>query len=115
VFRVADSGSSHRAAAAVRRMPGWSGNAGPVQTPVHASWLNRVGIYLSLLERKVPTPNDSASLQELGRRIRLYEELTNQQAKPFERRFTKYDLFNLLHRLATREAATSPTGAAGGV
>jgi hypothetical protein len=35
----------------------------------------------------------------------LYEELTNQDPKPFDWKFTKYDLFDLLQRLARREAA----------
>jgi hypothetical protein len=112
VFWVVDNGSSHRGEASVRRMLSWSGNATLVHTPVHASWLNQVEIYFSLLQRKVLTPNDSANLQELELRIKLYGELTNQQAKPFDWKFTKYDLFDLLQRLARREAAASPIGAA---
>jgi len=84
-----------------------------VHTPVHASWLNQVEIYFSMLQRKVLTPNDSADLPELELRIKLYEELTNQQARPFDWKFTKYDLFDLLQRLARREAAASQAGAAG--
>jgi hypothetical protein len=80
-----------------------------VHTPVHASWLNQVEVYFSLLQRKVLTPNDSADLQELAWRIKLYEELTNSQPKPFDWKFTKYDLFNLLQRIAQREAATRTT------
>ena len=80
-------------------MSGAYANAILVHTPVHASWLNQVEIYFSLLQRKVLTPNDSADLQELELRIRLYEELTNQQPKPFDWKFTKYDLFDLLQRL----------------
>jgi hypothetical protein len=95
-------------------MSGWHGHAVLVHTPVHASWLNQVAVYFALLQRKVLTPNDSATLQELELRIRLYEELTNQRAEPFDWKFTKYDLFHLLQRLAPREAATSPTGAACG-
>jgi hypothetical protein len=113
VFWVVDNGSSHRGAASVQRMSGAYANAILVHTPVHASWLNQVEIYFSLLQRKVLTPNDSADLQELELRIKLYEELTNRQARPFDWRFTKYDLFNLLQRLARRETASSPTGAAG--
>jgi hypothetical protein len=64
-----------------------------------------VGVYFSLLQRKILTPNDSADLRELELRLRLYEELTNQQPRPFDGRFTKYDLFALLQRLAIREAA----------
>jgi hypothetical protein len=30
----------------------------PVHTPLHASWLNQVEIYFSIVQRKVLTPND---------------------------------------------------------
>lgn len=105
VFWVVDNGSSHRGEASVKRMSRAYPNAILVHLPVHASWLNQVEVYFSLLQRKVLTPNDSTSLQELGLRIKLYEGLTNRQPKPFDWRFTKYDLFDLLQRLATREAA----------
>jgi DDE superfamily endonuclease len=111
VFWVVDNGTSHRGEASVTRLSQAYANAILVHTPVHASWLNQVEIYFSLLRRKVLTPNDSASLAELELRIKLYEELTNQQAKPFDWKFTKYDLFNLLQRLARREVVNSPTGA----
>jgi hypothetical protein len=104
VFWVVDNGSSHRGAVSVNRLSKAYANAILVHTPVHASWLNQVEVYFSLLQRKVLTPNDSTSLQELELRIKLYEELTNQQPKPFDWKFTKYDLFALLQRLAKREA-----------
>jgi len=106
VFWVVDNGSSHRGDAAAKRLSQAYANAILVHTPVNASWLNQVEVYFSLLQRKVLTPNDSADLQELELRLRLYEELTNHQPKPFDWRFTKYDLFNLLQRLARREAAS---------
>jgi DDE superfamily endonuclease len=112
VFWVVDNGSAHRGEAAVQRLSGAYANAILVHTPVHASWLNQVEIYFALLQRKVLIPNDSADLQELELRIKLYEELTNRQARPFDWRFTKYDLFKLLQRLASKEAPRSPTGAA---
>jgi hypothetical protein len=109
VFWVVDNGSSHRGAASVQRLRRAYPNAILVHTPVHASWLNQVEVYFSLLQRKVLTPNDSTSLQELTLRIRLYEELTSGQPRPFAWRFTKYDLFALLQRLAKRETAPAPT------
>jgi hypothetical protein len=112
VFWVVDNGSSHRGKASVQRLSQAYANAILVHTPVHASWLNQVEIYFSILQRKVLTPNDSVNLHELELRIRLYEELTNQQPKPFDWRFTKYDLFNLLQRLATRAAAKEVTSSA---
>jgi DDE superfamily endonuclease len=107
VFWVVDNGSSHRGQAAARRMSGWYPNAILVHTPVHASWLNQVEIYFSLVQRKVLTPNDFASLQEVELRLRLYEELTNQQPRPFNWRFTKHDLFKLLLRLASKRPVTA--------
>jgi hypothetical protein len=109
VFWVVDNGSSHRGEAAVRRLRAAYANAILVHTPVHASWLNQVEVYFSLLQRKVLTPNDSVDLHELELRIKMYEELTNRQARPFAWRFTKYDLFKLLQRVARREAASRLT------
>jgi DDE superfamily endonuclease len=105
VFWVVDNGSSHRGEASVKRMREADLNALLVHLPVHASWLNQGEVSFSLLQRKVLTPNDSTDLPELELRIKLYEDLTNKQPKPFDWRFTKYDLFDLLQRLARREAA----------
>jgi hypothetical protein len=105
VFWVVDNGSSHRGSASVKRMSGAYPNAILVHLPVNASWLNQVEVYFAMLQRKVLTPNDSADLRELELRIRLYEELTNRDPRPFDWQFTKYDLFDLLQRLASREAA----------
>jgi hypothetical protein len=33
-----------------------------VHGPVHASWLNQIEIYFSIIQRKVLTPNDFPSL-----------------------------------------------------
>jgi hypothetical protein len=109
VFWVVDNGSSHRGEASIKRMSRAHPNAILVQTPVHASWLNQVEVYFSILQRRVLTPNDSADLRELEWRIKLYEELTNGQPKPFDWRFTRDDLFNLLERLAKREALARAT------
>jgi hypothetical protein len=91
-------------------------NAILVHLPVHASWLNQVKVYFSLLQRKVLTPTDSKGLQELELRIKLDEELTNKQPKPFDWKFTKYDLLNLMERVARRDAVrTAPTPAGTGL
>jgi DDE superfamily endonuclease len=104
VFWVVDNGSTHRGEASAKRMEKAFANAIVVDTPVHASWLNQVEVYFSLLQRKVLTPNDSTNLQELELRIRLYEELTNKHPKPFDWKFTRYHRFDLLQRIARREA-----------
>jgi hypothetical protein len=75
-------------------------NAILVHTPVHASWLNQVEIYFSIVQRKVLTPNDFASLEEVEQRLRLYEALSNQQPRPFAWKFTRAKLAEFLKRLA---------------
>jgi len=107
VFWVVDNGSSHRGQAAVQRLRRAYPNAILVHTPVHASWLNQVEIYFSLVQRKVLTPNDFADLADVELRLRLYEELTNRQPRPFDWRFTKDDLFQLLQRLAAHRSGTA--------
>jgi hypothetical protein len=69
---------------AVRRLRKAHRKALLVHTPVHASWLNQVEIYFSVIERKVLTPNDFASLEEVEQRLRLYEELSNREPRPFD-------------------------------
>jgi hypothetical protein len=100
VFWVVDNGSSHRGQTAVRRLGKASANAILVHTPVHASWLNQVEIYFSIVQRKVLTPNDFASLADVEQRLRLYEALSNQQPRPFAWKFTRAKLTEFLKRLA---------------
>ena len=53
VFWIMDNGSSHRGQASVERLQSHWPNIIPVHTPVHASWLNQVEIYFSIIQRKV--------------------------------------------------------------
>jgi hypothetical protein len=103
VFWVVDNGSSHRGEAAKRRLVQAYPNAILVHTPVHASWLNQVEIYFSLVQRKVLTPNDFADLVAVEQRLRLYEELTNRSPRPFAWRFDRAKLKAFLKRLAAHE------------
>jgi hypothetical protein len=112
VFWVVDNGSSHRGEAAKRRLVQAYPNAILVHTPVHASWLNQVEIYFSLVQRKVLTPNDFADLAAVEQRLRLYEELTNRSPRPFEWHFDRAKLKAFLKRLAAHEtmgASPEPT------
>jgi hypothetical protein len=99
VFWIVDNGSSHRGAAAVKRLQGAYANIRLVHLPVHASWLNQVEIYFSVIQRKVLTPNDFGSLQEVSQRLLTFQTLYEQAAKPFEWKFTRADLQNLLNKL----------------
>ena len=56
VFWVVDNGSSHNGQASIDRMTAAWPTATLVHLPVHASWLNQVEIYFSILQRKATTP-----------------------------------------------------------
>ena len=102
VFWVVDNGSSHRGAASVKRLTKAYENLVLVHTPVHASWLNQVEIYFSIVQRKVLTPNDFASLDDVEERLRLYEALTNGDPRPFQWKFDRAKLAELLARLEAK-------------
>jgi hypothetical protein len=63
-----------------------------VHTPNHASWLNQVEIYFSIVQRKVVTPNDFASLHELENRLLAFQGRYEQKATPFQWAFTRADM-----------------------
>jgi DDE superfamily endonuclease len=98
LFLVVDNGSSHRGKASIQRMRRRDRRITLLHTPVHASWLNQVEIYFSIIQRKVLTPNDFANLASIRLRLALYEDLTNKQPKPFAWKFTRDDLTNWLKR-----------------
>ena len=104
VFWVLDNGSSHRGRAAVRRLVESYPRLVPVHLPVHASWLNQIEIYFSILERKVLTPAGAASLDELAARILAFQARYEVLAQPFEWKFTRADLTKLLERLTIRDS-----------
>ncbi len=109
VFWVVDNGSSHRGRKAVDRLAEQFPNAVMVHTPVHASWLNQVEIYFSVIQRKVLSPNDFTDTNLIGQRLAAFETRYNQTARPFKWKFTTDDLADLIERLARH---TDPRAAA---
>jgi len=99
VFWIADNGSSHRGPAAVDRLQQAYPNVVLVHTPVHASWLNQVEIYFSIIQRKVLTPNDFPDLEALEAALLAFQDHYAHRAKPFNWRFTRADLARLLAKL----------------
>jgi len=102
VYWVVDNGSSHRGQAAADRLTQRWGNARLVQLPVHASWLNQVEIYFSIVQRKVLTPNDFKDLADVETRLSAFERRYEATAAPFEWKFTRTDLTKLLARLSDK-------------
>ena len=99
VFWIVDNGSSHRGERAVRRLQARHPQLILVHGPVHASWLNQIEIYFSIIQRKVLTPNDFPSLAVLAERLATFARYYEQIATPFQWTFSRHDLERLMKRL----------------
>lgn len=74
-----------------------------IHLPVHASWLNQIELYFSIVQRKALTPNDLATLNALAGRLLGFGEHYRQIARPFEWTFTRGDLNNVIARIDRHE------------
>ncbi|MBT2556094.1 transposase, partial [Arthrobacter sp. ISL-5] len=70
------------AASAQRMNDAWP-TATLVHLPVHASWLNQVEIYFSIVQRKVVKPQDFPDLAALEDRLLAFQDRYNATANPF--------------------------------
>ncbi len=112
VFWVVDNGSSHAGQASIDRMSSAWPAATLVHLPIHASWLNQVEIYFSVLQRKAISPVDFADLDALAARILAFQARYNLSATPFDWTFTRTDLRALADRMDLPHPATPvPTAA----
>ena len=100
VFWIVDNGASHRGWTAAARLRDAFPNTHMIHLPVHASWLNQIEIYFSVVQRKLLTPDDFADPDELAVRLHAFQTRYNQAARPFDWRFGRNDLNQLLHRIA---------------
>jgi DDE superfamily endonuclease len=107
VFWIMDNGSSHRGEASVTRLRRRWPNLVCVHTPIHASWLNQVEIYFSIVQRKVLTPNDFDSLAAVRDRLFAFQEHYAAIAKPFDWKFTRKDLAKVLAKLDERQGVAA--------
>jgi transposase len=105
VFVIVDNGSDHRGKAAIGRLRKAHPNAIMIHTPVHASWLNQIEIFFSIIQKKVVSPNDFASTQQLSETLLAFVDRYNQAATPFNWKFTAADLTDLLRRISEHEQA----------
>jgi hypothetical protein len=104
VFWVVDNGSSHNGARSIERMHTAWPTATLVHLPIHASWLNQVEIYFSILQRKAISPNDFADLDQLSERIFSFQDRYNTTATPFDWTYTRDDLNTFVKRLDLNDA-----------
>jgi hypothetical protein len=94
MFWIVDNGSSHRGQAAIDRL------AKHYPTP---SWrttrCTRPGIYFSIVQRKVVSPNEFTDTDAVSDHLSAFENRYNPTAQPFQWKFTATDLTELLARL----------------
>ena len=68
---------------------------------MHASWLNQIEIYISIVQRKVLMPNDFSDLNTLAERLLDFQYYWETTGKPFEWKFTRQNLADLLIKIGT--------------
>ena len=100
VFWIVDNGSSHRGQPAIMRLQKSCPHAVMVHLPIHASWLNQIEIYFSVVQRKVLTPNDFESMADLEDRLLRFQKRYEEIATPFQWKFTRTDLQNLMLKIS---------------
>ena len=99
VFWILDNGPSHHPSTSPARLRKAYPNLIAIHLPVHASWLNQIEIYFSILQRKALTPNDLADRKQMEDRILGFQRRYNQTSRPFNWRFTRNDLEERLREL----------------
>ncbi len=105
VFWIVDNGSSHRGQASITRMTTAWPTAQLIHLPIPASWLNQAEIYVSVVTRKVLTPNDFTDTNQIRTRLAAFEPRYNQVATPFGWRFNRTKLTQFLGRLDAHDLA----------
>jgi hypothetical protein len=107
VFWIIDNCSVHRGQKCVQRLQARWPSIVPVHTPNHASWLNQVEIYFSVVQRKLLTPNDFPSLAQLEEALLAFQQRYEKSAAPFQWTFTREGLTRLTIRLRAKALATA--------
>ena len=109
VFVIVDNGSDHRGQAAIDRLAKAYPNAIMIHTPVHASWLNQVEIFFSIVQKKVISPDDFASTSQLAATLLAFTDRYNQTARPFNWKYTAADLARTLERISACQEPARPS------
>jgi hypothetical protein len=100
VYWVADNGSSHNQSMwASQRLTDTYPNTLLVHTPVHASWLNQVDVFFSILSRKALHGQSFDTLDALAERILTFQNWYNQSCQPFKWSWTRQQLNDYLTKI----------------
>lgn len=92
VFWIVDNGASHQPSTFPERLRERYPNAITVHLPIHASWLNQVEIYFSIIQRKLIRHGHFPSQSALRHSILDFQYHYNHTAKPFHWSFTAAEL-----------------------
>jgi transposase len=71
-----------------RQLRGWTFSIQVFWLPTHASWLDQIEIWFSILQRKLLTPNHFASRGALTEAILAFIAYRNETAKPIQWTYT---------------------------
>jgi len=103
VYWIVDNGSSHAGKVSVERLEAKWPNLRLIHLPIHASWLNQIELYFSIVQRKALTPTDFSSLAALQECLLAVSDHYRRVAQPFAWTFTRRDLERVLARIAADE------------
>lgn len=104
VFWIMDGGPSHHPSTAPARLQAAHANLIAVHLPTHASWLNQIEIYFSIVQRKALTPMDAPDKTAVTNRIMGFQEHYDRTAQPFHWKFTRADLQKRLQAIADQDS-----------
>lgn len=104
IFLIVDNGCAHHPSTSPSRIQAQFPQVTVVHLPTHASWLNQIEIFFSILRRKALTPADFESVDALQERILRFQCRYNEQAEPFTWNYTRKQLADYLKRVARHEA-----------
>jgi hypothetical protein len=68
---------------------------------------HQIEIFFSVIQKKVVSPNDFASLEQLSETLLAFVDRYNQTAGPFSWKYTAADLADLLRRISEHEQAAT--------
>jgi hypothetical protein len=98
-FWIVDSGRAHHRSTFPARLKNLYPHAVAVPLPIHASWLNQIELYFSILQRKVLTPMDVTDRVGLTQRVLDFQDYYQATARPFTWKFTAETLQKRLEAL----------------
>jgi hypothetical protein len=102
VFLIVDNGCAHHPSTSPARLREAHPQLTVVHLPTHASWLNQVELYFSIVKRKALHPADFADLAALRQRLMRFQAWYNEHAEPFRWNYTRRDLAAHVKRLQQR-------------